>query len=219
MRRDKKFTDFHTHNLTDVPTPRAIASYSLPQITSRPYGQYYTVGLHPWHTERLDAYRAVEQNLSTYLADEYCLALGEVGLDRLRGASLGVQTELLALQLHLCARLHKPVVIHCVRAWSELLNVFHKVKFPGNKAVHGYRGSLAILERLLDDGWYISAGFYTPAETTLRIPREQLLLETDDTKQPIATLYAQTAQLLDSTVEDLQTMVMSNIRRFINQEE
>ncbi len=219
MKLDLAFIDFHTHNVTGVVAPRAIASYSLPQIIDRPEGQYYSVGLHPWDTARSNAYRSVEETLIKYLADEYCLALGEVGLDRLRGASLGVQTELLALQLHLCARLHKPVVIHCVRAWSELLSVFRKVKFPGNKAVHGYRGSLAILERLLDDGWYISAGFYTPAETILRIPLARLLLETDDTKQPIATLYAQTAQLLDSTVEDLQTMVMSNIRRFINQEE
>lgn len=212
---DLEFIDFHTHNLTGEAYPLAIASYSLPKIGRCPKGQYYSVGLHPWDTARLDAYRVVDQALPHYLENEHCLALGEIGLDRLRGASLAVQEELLSVQLKIGENLHKPVIVHCVRAWSELLSVFRKQRFTYNKAIHGYRGSLPVLDRLVEEGWYISAGFYTPPELITHIPLNQLLLESDDTNLPITTLYEQTALLLKLSPDELQAIVKGNIQRFI----
>lgn len=214
-----EFIDFHTHNLTGEVYPSAIASYSLPKIGRCPKGQCYSVGLHPWDTARLDAYRVVDQALAHYLENEHCVALGEVGIDRLRGASMAVQEELLSVQLKIGESLHKPVIVHCVRAWSELLSVFRKQRFTYNKAIHGYRGSLPVLERLLEEGWYISVGFYTPPELIEHIPLEQLLLESDDTQLPIDTLYEQTAERLNISDNELKAMVKGNIQRFIQQEE
>ena len=210
-----EFIDFHTHNLTGEVHPCTIASYSLPKIGRCPKGQYYSVGLHPWDTERLDAYRVVDQALEQYLKSDYCLALGEVGLDRLRGASLPVQEELLAVQLQIAEKLQKSVVVHCVRAWSELLSVFRKQTFTYQKAIHGYRGGIPVLERLIEEEWYISVGFYTPPELITHIPLNQLLLESDDTNLPITTLYEQTALLLNLSADELQAIVKGNIQRFI----
>ena len=131
---------------------------------------------------------------------------------------MAVQEELLSVQLKIGESLHKPVIVHCVRAWSELLSVFRKQRFTYNKAIHGYRGSLPVLERLLEEGWYISVGFYTPPELIEHI-LEQLLLESDDTQLPIDTLYEQTAEQLNISDNALKTMVKGNIQRFIRQEE
>lgn len=210
-----EFIDFHSHNLTGEVHPCTIASYSLPKIGRCPKGQYHSVGLHPWDTERLDAYRVVDQALEQYLKSDYCLALGEVGLDRLRGASLPVQEELLAVQLQIAEKLQKSVVVHCVRAWSELLSVFRKQTFTYQKAIHGYRGGIPVLERLIEEEWYISAGFYTPPELITHIPLNQLLLESDDTNLPITALYEQTALLLKLSTDELQAIVKGNIQRFI----
>lgn len=132
---------------------------------------------------------------------------------------MAVQEELLSVQLKIGESLRKPVIVHCVRAWSELLSVFRKQRFTYNKAIHGYRGSLPVLDRLVEEGWYISVGFYTPPELIGHIPIEQLLLESDDTQLPIATLYQQTAQRLNIPEDELKAMVKGNIQRFIRQEE
>lgn len=213
------FIDFHTHNRTNEARPLSIASYSLSKMDICPQGQYYTVGLHPWETERLDAYRLVDQMLTRYLQNEYCLAVGEVGLDRLRGASLNIQKELLEVQLIIAERSHKPIVIHCVRAWSELFSVFRRQPYTQHKAIHGYRSSLPILARLLEEEWYISIGFNTPNEIISQIPLKQLLLESDDSNQPISALYERVASLLHESPEMLQSIVTDNIRRFINTRE
>ena len=78
---------------------------------------------------------------------------------------------------------------------------------------------MPVLERLWEEGWYISVGFYTPPELIEHIPLEQLLLESDDTQLPIDTLYEQTAEQLNISDNELKAMVKGNIQRFIRQEE
>ncbi len=208
----KVLLDFHTHNRTQQVKPEAIASYSLSDVAQRPLGQPFTVGLHPWETLRLDAEQWVVHALLTYLQEPDCLALGEVGLDRLRGASIVQQNVLLAQQLELARHLHKPVVVHCVRAWSELRQALRAYPYP--KAVHGFVGKEGVLKELLDDGWYIS--IKRPKSSLLAlIPPERLLLETDDTTTPIQAIYADTARVLGCDIAALQQQVAENIQRFL----
>lgn len=208
----KVLLDFHTHNRTQQVNPEAIASYSLSDVAQRPLGQPFIVGLHPWETLRPDAEQWVVHALLTYLQEPDCLALGEVGLDRLRGASIVQQNVLLAQELELARRLHKPVVVHCVRAWSELRQALRAYPYP--KAVHGFVGKEGVLKELLDDGWYIS--IKRPKSSFLSlIPSERLLLETDDDLAPIQAIYADTARTLGCDVAALQQQVAENIQRFL----
>ena len=208
----KVLLDFHTHNRTQQVNPEAIASYSLSDVAQRPLGQPFTIGLHPWETLRPDAEQWLVHSLPAYLQSPDCLALGEVGLDRLRGASFVQQNALLAQQLDLARRLHKPVVVHCVRAWSELRQALHAYPYP--KAVHGFVGKEGVLKELLDDGWYISIKYPKSSLLSL-IPPERLLLETDDATTPIQTIYADTARALGCDVTALQLQVATNIQRFL----
>lgn len=213
----ERIIDFHTHNLSGAPRCAAIASYSLTEIDRCPPGQYFTVGLHPWDTALFcSTPQILEKKLRDALLSPYAIGVGEVGLDRLRGAELHCQETLLGIQLEIAAELDLPVVVHCVRAWSELESIFRDVRFCSRKAIHGFRGKASVLTRLINNGWYLSLGVRSGITEAFlaQIPRERLLLESDDTKEPLTGLYRQVATCMHCSGEELEALVSENIRCF-----
>ena len=115
-----KLYDFHRHaSVAGTAQGGAVLSFSLYEQAQICPGVYFSIGLHPWDSARADAAERVEKELPLLLALPRCLALGECGLDRLKGACMDVQQNLLARQLEVAENAKKPLVVHCVRAWSE----------------------------------------------------------------------------------------------------
>jgi len=131
--------DFHTHS--DAPTPDTIniRAFSPKEFEQSQFTGECTVGLHPWQTDDSDVEEQLEL-LSIQMAKPSVIALGEVGLDRLRGATLEIQKEILSQQLAMAKGSGKPVVIHCVRAWDAILAAKDKFSPSLPWAVHGFRG-------------------------------------------------------------------------------
>ncbi|KQM08305.1 MAG: hypothetical protein AL399_08045 [Candidatus [Bacteroides] periocalifornicus] len=219
MTAKSKWLDFHTHFGEDgsVNSPFAVVSISVEDVDKARMPNLFTIGLHPWQTDRLDSYRMVVNRLPGLLAQRRCLALGEVGVDRLRGAPLPAQQELLALQLRTAETQHKPVVFHCVRAWSEMLSTLRAARFTQNCALHGFQGSCPVLPGLLDEGWFISVkprNNGTIAPEVAEIPLQQILIETDAKPVLIADVYRAVAQVKQIPVADLLSTVTENAQRF-----
>ncbi|MDD4386069.1 MAG: TatD family hydrolase, partial [Bacteroidales bacterium] len=115
--------DFHTHSAT-CNNSKIIAVKSLDVAKENQIGQsgLYTIGLHPWESDRLNLQDFIEI-IQAYLRLDSIIGLGEVGLDKLRGGSLEIQREILIKQISLAYKVQKPVVVHCVKAWNELLEI------------------------------------------------------------------------------------------------
>jgi TatD DNase family protein len=138
------------------------------------------IGLHPWRLEGTDVeanFHFIEKELPR------CLALGEVGLDFAIRTPRERQEEVFRALLALACREEKPVLLHARRAWGEALGILRSLGVE--KAVfHWYSGPSDVLERVLEQGFSISA---TPAaayserhrEAIRAVPLGQLLLETD----------------------------------------
>lgn len=213
------YIDFHSH-LTDSglpPQPSVVYSLSIVDVERLPADGLYTVGLHPWDTDRPNAYKLVENRLRHELARENCLALGEVGLDRLRGAPLPVQVELLESQLRIAREMEMPVVMHCVRAWGELESSVRRAHFEGARALHGYQGHCPVLQELLEAGWYISVrpnhDGSLPAQI-VDIPEQQLFLESDGSGIPIDSIYRTASRMRGTSISLLSRAVRRNAGRF-----
>ncbi len=208
-----RLEDFHTHYRGGLPSPRAVYSFSLHELGEIPRGVYYTIGLHPWDSDRADAEALIEERLANTLAHPDCLALGEVGLDRLK-PDMPRQEELLMRQLKIAGQVGKPAVFHCVRAWSELLRCVQAAGFHGKCAVHGFcTGKRGVLERLLSAGYYLSI---PPRITPLigDIPLELLLAETDDTGEDIGVHYQRLGERLGLGRKEVEEAVVRNMRKF-----
>ena len=201
--------DAHTHN--QLATDGIIAVEPC-RFTPLP-GRIYCVGIHPWHTDNAtDAHLALLSQCATH---PQVVAIGETGLDSLRGAPLDRQTEIFEQHLHLAQSLRKPLIIHCVRTSQQVLAACRRLGVTVPIAIHGMRGNERVARQLLDAGYYLSFGpRYNPA-TVLATPHDRLLIETDDSGHCIQAVAAHLASLLGITAADLLTLAAANLQRLL----
>lgn len=174
-------TDFHTHNLQ---ADHAIIS--MPQewimqpqtFAPRPQA-LYSAGIHPWWTTDKASTALMLQQLPQLLSHPQVVALGECGLDALRGANVDEQEQVLTQQLLLAEQWHLPVTLHIVRAYDRLLRL-HKLLRPTTQwTVHGFRGKPALAQQLLQAGMNLSFGLKRNDESWNITPPHRRFTETD----------------------------------------
>lgn len=142
-------------------------------------------GVHPWYADKLSAdwYEVLE----SFLKRNSSAGVGEAGLDKARHVDFARQTEVFHRQLEIAGRLARPLAIHCVRAWSDLLNILRR-SLPAKMRfmIHSFQGSPQMLRDFLSLGAYISFSWKSLQRDTeesimlmRNVPLDRLLLETD----------------------------------------
>ena len=141
-------------------------------------------------------------------------ALGEVGLDVLRGPDLKRQMRCLEALLSLAEEYRKPVVFHCVRAFPELLRLTSELTVP--KLMHNFRGGVRLLESLREKNWLISFRHLDHPEVIASLRRDGLSgigFETDDDPELDIIEVVRTAERqLDMAAK---TAGMNTFRKFL----
>lgn len=154
---------------------------------------HYSVGIHPWDTAVSDT-EADLVTIGQAMGDPATAAVGECGLDRLRGAPIQRQEELFRRQIELSERAGKPLIIHIVKAWDTLMRLHRQMRPLQPWILHGYRGKPALTARLMTfDNVYFSLGEHFNPESVALIPPDRLLLETDDSEIDIADIASRVA--------------------------
>ncbi len=164
--------DFHTH----IPNQSRAIINILPGENMEP-GYMYSCGIHPWSaaTASENDFKALHAALSRPEA----VAVGECGLDRLRGPEIEIQQPVFVRQLQMAEEAGKPVIIHCVRANDILLQLRKKLNPSVDWIYHGFRGKPEAARQLTDAGIYLSLGTrYNPAVAEAINPR-YILRESD----------------------------------------
>lgn len=129
------------------------------------------------------------------------MALGETGLDRIRGAGIEHQVRALEAHIVLSEALDLPLVIHCVRSGSDLLQVRKRSRARQPWILHGWNGSREQTSQFLEAGCVPSFGaaLLLANSPTRRIvaelPSGTFLLETDDAPVDISVVEAEAASL------------------------
>ncbi|HEX7193777.1 MAG TPA: TatD family hydrolase [Chthoniobacterales bacterium] len=148
-------------------------------------------GLHPWFLRERS--KNWEEALRTYLTQTSC-AVGEVGLDLwMQNSDLQLQKKILRTHLELAAEFQRPITIHCLRAWSELLELLPAVPIPNcGFLLHSYSGPTRMIEKFLPfgsyfsfSGYFLSQGKEGKAQTFREVPYDRLLVETDAPDMPL----------------------------------
>ena len=175
--------DFHTHNLL-APMPAIInmpRSWLLhpEQACLRPEATY-SVGVHPWWTNDSEL-KQLMQGLNAWAAHPQVVAIGECGFDRLQGAEVEMQRAVFETHVQLSEQLSKPLTIHCVRAFDELLAVKKQLRPQQQWTIHGFRGKAPLAQQLLKGGMHLSFGAVHNHEAYAITPPEQRHHETDET--------------------------------------
>lgn len=215
--------DFHTH----IPKPGNslnIINVSIYKPQDLFPLNSYTLGIHPWDSGCSDQEEKLIMLLGQVKKSEV-VAIGEIGLDRLKGAELNTQKILFIKQIEIAEQVQKPVIVHCVRAWSELLEV-KKVKTSSriNWAIHGFRGNPELTHQLIDHDFYLSFGVHiidaTPslAEALTITPLNRLFFETDESPIPVEEVYSAASDILNIPIEDLVRQTHKNLDTFLKKD-
>lgn len=142
--------DFHTHN------PLANnAIINLPRLgaPSRPEA-LYSVGWHPWWEGPVDW-----DWIEVTARHPQVATIGECGIDRLRGAApLDEQIQITERHARLAEAVHRPLVLHIVGAWSEIIALRKRLRPEQPWVIHGFRGKPVLARQLLDAGFHLSLG-------------------------------------------------------------
>lgn len=214
-----EFFNFHTHQFTNQSNiVELVNQYPQEFDASIPY---YSIGIHPWYIkeDQIDAdLKIIEEKLQT----NNCLALGECGLDKRIEISLEKQIIVFEKQLALAEKYQKPVVIHCVAAFQEVIAIRKKMKISVPMIIHGFSKNSQIAEQLLKAGFYISFGKYLLRNPELKtvfqqIPNDRFFLETDTIEENIQQVYDLASEYKNITIKELQGIISSNFNKVFDQ--
>lgn len=195
-------TDSHTHSHR----PDAIVSRS-PE--SQPHeGFLYSVGIHPW-----DADSSNLPLLEEEAALPSTIAIGESGIDLLRGPEVEQQEKLFIKHIELSERLKKPLIVHCVRAFDRLLSLRRKLHPKQPWIIHGFNRKPQLAAELVKAGCYISFGpVFNPASARA-VPSDRLLIETDDSPEcDINTVATAVAEARGESAQEILNLSSTNLK-------
>jgi TatD DNase family protein len=212
------FIDLHCHGKW-ASTKHATAVYSVryqdAQGISAGKGMY-SIGLHPWDAGSIH----FDADLFYSLAGQPSfIAIGEVGLDKVKGPALDIQAQLFIKQVEAAEHYGKPIIIHCVKAWEELM-ALKKLLSPRTAwIIHGFRGKPELASQLVNNGFYLSfgeailTGGTSLGKSVRDTPINRIFLETDESQVPISEVYSAAAAIRNCSLIELQIYITENFER------
>jgi len=198
------FVNAHTHQSMGVQSGEwAVVNcepeaFSAENFRGAANGLWASVGIHPW---TVDENWRERMPLLERICEEKCVvAVGECGLDKAKGGDWAEQLACLEAQVALAKRVGKPLIIHCVRAWDDILRLCRGIP----AVIHGFRGKAPLAKQLLDSGFDLSFGPKFQSESLrLAFERRKMWLETDDAAVGIAEVYELASRALSISATDI----------------
>ena len=183
-------------------------------------GAAFSFGIHPWFLNENNHKQLISSVIES-AGNPNLIAIGEAGFDKLRGPSLELQRKVFEEQIVISEEIKRPVIIHCVKAWDELLPEHKKLKPEMPWLIHGFRGNVELATQLLSKGMYLSFWFdfiFRPESKHLLIslPKDRVFLETDGADVDIRVIYKKVASDLDLSVDELKSITLTNFNKFFH---
>ena len=205
----KGYLNIHTHISKHPDTE--ILSLSPAMLLENHGAIHASVGIHPWNLTEENA-ECHWEDLLKATEDKRVVAIGECGIDKLKGPSLDLQMALFKKEALLAESRSIPLVIHCVKAFNELILLKKEIKPLQPWIIHGFRGKLSLATDCIRHGFYLSIGAYFQEDALKAIPTDRLFIETDESDKPIEDIYQNIAQVRRMELEELRECINKNAR-------
>lgn len=211
------FIDIHSHHscrCSDVLTIQSF--YQFPTDLD---SAFISAGMHPWYP-----YEISFEDIERLLKEDKIIAIGECGLDRLAEVSLQEQIPIFEKQIEFATQYKKPMIIHCVKSFQELIEIKQKTNRDVPMIIHGYNNNWTIAQQLLKHGFYFSFGTAllhknsNASKVIIECPLEKIFLETDDSGADIKDVFEAAAQHLRMDVLKLKEQIFYNFKQVFQYE-
>lgn len=206
-----EFFDFHHHKKY---IKSGIYNLDMERI---PPDSLYSIGIHPKDIDII----AIENqfNWMESMIFQNCFAIGECGLDSLITIDQKVQEEVFLRQIKMANEVKKPIIIHCVRKFYEVIS--YQKKAEQAMIIHGFNKKRQIAEDLLAHNFYLSFGKAVLYNLSLQdilknTPLDKIFLETDNEEFKIEELYQKVSEIKGISLEQLNEQILENLHAIKN---
>lgn len=185
------------------------------------------LGVHSWYANEWSG--DLNEQLRNIIRSQN-VGVGEIGLDRARqDVDFEVQEKVFCEQLEIACEFHRPISVHCVRAWSDLQRIIKTVNVTVPVMLHSFSGSLDLAEYFSKRGFYFS---FSPRQIDWlkkndslpdRLLIDKILIESDYPFLPkgshgylesIMSVYDVVAKVYGMDVSELTAKVSENGKIF-----
>ncbi len=183
---------------------------------------FYSVGLHPWYLGTEKENNAALQMVEEALEFDHVIFVGEAGLDKKIDADFAEQKRVFEAHAYMAEEYEYPLIIHCVKAFNEVILLRKKMQPAMPWIMHGYNGSLELTKQMLDMGFLFSFGNCLFREKSKAVesfnflPLDKIFFETDELDGEVEQIYRQGAKLKAIKMEQLKSAVWNNFNRIEN---
>lgn len=209
------YYDSHTHIINFDNNVQSILNYDCATINQIEANQIYSIGLHPWH---VNAYSpSLIQNFSNFIQHNKCfVAIGECGLDKIKNNNnWQKQLDIFEFQVNLAVQLQLPIIIHCVKAYNECLEILNTKQ----AVFHNFNKKVELAQQIIKKGHMLSFGssiIKQPEQTKdvlKNIDKSFILLETDNSNCDIKDIYLEAAKIINSNLDAFILQIEKNFKR------
>jgi TatD DNase family protein len=182
---------------------------------------FFSVGLHPWHVSE-KTWEDQVSRVESAANHMNVIAIGEIGLDKAVNVAYDLQYSAFEKQLVIAASLRKPVIIHCVRSYSEMLFYRKNCDQSIPWIFHWFNSGEQMAAELISKNCYLSFGHLLfnvkskAFQLFKNLPADRIFLETDDAGYSIQEVYKQAAMIRNMTPDDLGMQITGNFARCFN---
>lgn len=214
------FCDIHTHNLSNE--NRFVIDISENYHLADSV-KYFTVGIHPKTVQTVEQLNDSFQNIFLLAQKTNCVAIGECGLDKFSSIPITLQEEIFRKQIAIAQQFNKPLVIHCVRLYSEIIRIIKDTKFRNEVILHGYNGNLQITNQLLkipNISFSISELITNPLNKIYnsieQIPLNRIFIESDTkTNIDFSKIISVISEKQHVDTKHVETIIENNFERIV----
>lgn len=209
------FFDAHTHRFSSY---EKVFSIENKYPNSNDFSTPFSIGIHPWFIKK-DALEEEFLMVEKKLHHQNCFAIGECGLDKLIKVDFELQKEVFKKHIYLSEKYQKPMIIHCVKAYQEIIELKKELKPKQTWILHGFNKNKQLAESFIKNGMMLSFGSAMIKnkklqEVFLGIPISSILFETDDSELEIQAIYQKASEIKSIEVVKLQQKIIENFCHF-----
>ncbi len=209
------FINIHTHT-TAASSGIAIVNV-LQDFKSIKSDGWYSAGIHPWYVKENmdDEISALKKALTL----TNVIVIGECGLDKICATNFELQKKIFSIQIAWANEFQKPMIIHCVKAYDEVLLQLKNEKVNVPVIFHGYNKSKELATSILKEGYFLSFGkdlFREEVKIVFaEVPIEKIYLETDNSAFSIQEIYQKAAAIKHLSLETLMEKMNGNYLKLL----
>lgn len=206
-----RYFDIHTHKQLLEPE-NSIFSASMEHMPLSGNLHLYSAGIHPWFLTEENAEEQWKWLLDA-VHQPRVIAIGECGLDKLKGAPMSLQQQVFIKCIQLSEECSLPLIIHAVKCTEELVRLKKQMKPKCPWVIHGFRGRREVALEYLKHGFYLSFGAFYQVEALRVVPMDKLFIETDESPLSIEEIYQKVANDGNIRMELLTESIRSNVEK------